>query len=208
MVITIFGASGKVGSLVVAEALSRGHQVRAFIHHSNALPDHPNLSIEHGDIHDKEAVEQAIVGSQAVVSALGSWGTPTKDILTVATGNIIPAMHSAGIERIVSLTGSDAHDVHDNPSLSRKLTHALIGLVGRKILNDGEQHIRLLRASELDWTVLRSPIMSNGARIFYKLSLRPVVAWPPIPRRAVAKAILDQLDGAGYRKEAPFIHHY
>lgn len=208
MVITVFGASGKVGRLVVAEAIARGHTVRAFIHHTNTLTDDPHLTIIQGDIHDKQAVANAIYGSQGIISTLGSWGTPSKDIVSTGIRNIIAAMTSMGIDRIVSITGSDAYDSTDRPTLGRLCSHFVAKLAAGKVLADGEEHIRLLRASKLDWTVLRSPVMTNGARIFYKLSLRPVASWRPIPRKAVAKALLDQMDGPGYSAAAPFLHRY
>lgn len=208
MVITVFGASGRVGRLVVAEAIARGHVVRAFVHNTNKLVANPSLTIIQGDVHDRQTVAAAVYGSKAVISALGSWGTPSKDIVTTAIRNIIPAMESAGVDRIISLTGSDAYDSADKPTVGQRCSHLFGKLVAGKIIADGEEHIRLLRASTLDWTVLRSPVMTNGAGIFYKLSLQPVASWRTIPRKAVAKAMLDQLDGVGYSSAAPFLHRY
>ena len=208
MVITVFGASGKVGRLVVSEALARGYSVRAFIHRSNILTDHPLLDIMQGDIHDPSSVAQAISGSQAVISALGSWNTAQKDILTSGMQTILPIMKASGIERIVSLTGSAAHAPQEHISPARKLEHIFGSVVARRILIDGEEHIRLLRDSGVDWTVLRSPVMSASPRIFYKLSAKPPKIWETIPRKAVARAMVDQLDGASYTTAAPFLHQY
>jgi putative NADH-flavin reductase len=208
MIITVFGASGRVGRLVVAEAIARGHTVKAFVHRTNVLGDNPHLTIVQGSVHDRRAVAAAVYGSQGVISTLGSWGSPRKDIVSTGMRSIIPAMESAGIERIVSITGSDAYDSTDELTLRRRCSHLFARIAAGKILADGEKHIKLLRTSSLDWTVLRSPAMTNGARIFYKLSLQPVASWQPIPRKAVAKALLDQLDGPGYSAAAPFLHRY
>ena len=206
MIVTVFGASGKVGRLVVGEALARGHTVRAFVHRTNGLAPHPLLTIEQGDIYDVSAVSQAVHGSEAVISTLGSWGSRNKDVVSTAIRHIIPAMNAAGIDRIISLTGADSYDVTDTLTFSRRCWHSFARLVAGKILADGEEHIRLLRASALDWTVIRSPAMTNSARIFYTLSMRPVVVWKAVPRRAISKAIVDQLDGASYSNASPFIH--
>jgi putative NADH-flavin reductase len=208
MLIVIFGASGKVGRLAVAEALARGHQVRAFVHRHHGLKPHPQLTIIKGDIHDPSAAWAAVSGCQAVISTLGSWGTPSKDIVSSGMRHIIPAMEQQGVERIVTLTGAEAWDSTDHPNLGRRLSHALARLGAGKILADGEEHIRLLRQSQLDWTALRSPVMTGSARIFYKLSLQPLQPWQTIPRRAVVKALIDQLDGAGYSQAAPFLRRY
>lgn len=205
MQITVFGASGKVGRLVTAELLGRGHDVRAFVHSQTNLPDDQKLTVLQGDIRDQAAVTSAVSGSQAVLCALGSWGTKSKDIVSSGMRTIIPGMSQAGIERIVSLTGADARDVADRPSAMQSLTHSAIGLFAPSILHDGEEHIRLLRGSDLDWTVLRSPVMTNGGNL-YKLSLGQPKPWQTIPRRAVAKAMADQLDGPSYSQAAPYIH--
>lgn len=208
MVITVFGASGKVGRLVVAEALARGHSVRAFVHRTHNFPSSTQLTVIQGDIYDKESVANALFGSQVVISTLGSWGTPKKDVVSSGMQAIIPAMQSFGIDRIVSLTGAGAYIDGEKNSIGRQCGHMFGKLFAGKILVDGEKHIKLLQSSGLDWTVLRSPVMTDGARIFYKLSMRPVAMWQTIPRKAVAKALLDQLDGASYSNASPFIHRY
>jgi putative NADH-flavin reductase len=208
MLIVIFGASGKVGRLAVAEALARGHRVRAFVHRHSNLPANPALVTVRGDIANPEEVLAAIQGCEAVISTLGSWGTASKDIVATGVRHCLPAMKQAGIDRIITLTGAEARDATDKPKMFQRLTHILAKLAAGKILADGEEHIRLLRGSGLDWTALRSPVMTGSPRIFYKLSLSPPNPWETIPRRAVAKAILDQLDGPAYSKTAPFIRAY
>ena len=147
-------------------------------------------------------------GSDAVISTLGSWGTPSKDIVSSGITAIIAAMQTCGVERIVSLTGADAFDSTDKPTFLRKLSRSFGLLVAGKILRDGEAHIRLLRESQLDWTVLRSPVMTNTSRIFYTLSMVAPKPWATMPRKAIAKALVDQIDGSAYNQAAPFIHRY
>lgn len=206
MQLVIFGASGKVGRLAVAEALERGHYVRAFVHRNNRLKPHSRLHVVQGDIHDRKAVLGALDGCQAVICTLGSWHSKEKDIVSSGMRSIIPAMQAIGLERIISLTGADARDSTDRPDLLGRSSRLTLGIIAGKIIADGEQHIRLLRASGLEWTVLRSPVMTNGAEIFYKLSLQPQRPWRTITRRAVAKALLDQLDGPAYAREAPYLY--
>src|SRR4051812_5760179 len=105
MKVTVFGANGKVGQLLISSLLKDGHEVVAFIHKKNNLPKNPKLKIVKGDIYNKEDVEKALRDSQAVLSALASWGTPRKDVLSAAMKKIIPAMQKTGIKKIVSLTG-------------------------------------------------------------------------------------------------------
>lgn len=208
MLITIFGANGKVGRLVVAEALSRGHTVRAFCRSQPRFVAHPALTIVRGDIHDASAVETALRGSDAVISTLGSWGTPTKDILTTGIRNIIAAMQSANVRRIVSLTGADARAPGDSLSLLHNLSHAAIQLFAKKILVDGEQHIYILAASKLEWTVIRSPVMVGLSHSsHYALSDSRPLPWQTVSRRAVAASMVDAIDNKSHYRSAPFVHN-
>jgi putative NADH-flavin reductase len=205
MKIVVFGASGQVGRQVVQKLLDHGNQVRAFVHGNNPFNDDENLEVITGDIHDQGSVKKAVVGCDAVVSTLGSWGTKQKDILSSGMINAIAAMQSARIERIVSLTGAAAFDEHDNPSLVDKTARLLTKLTARKILEDGEKHIELLRSSQLGWTVVRSPIMLGGESSGYELSHKSPLPWATIQRADVSSAIVTLVEGHEYTQASPFI---
>ena len=207
MQITVFGASGKVGKQVVELALAQKLEVVAFVHSKNPFEPKPGLSVVKGDINDAEAVKKAVEGSDAVISTLGSWGTKDKNSLTVGMRNIIPAMETSKPTRLITLTGSGATWSGDKPSIFDKASHILLGLVARKILEDGEEHLRLLDASDLDWTAIRSPVMSSKSVSGYKLSYKPPSLVAKIPREAVAKCLIDQIEDIDFIRQAPHIHH-
>ncbi|HET6924679.1 MAG TPA: NAD(P)H-binding protein [Candidatus Saccharimonadales bacterium] len=207
MQVTVFGASGKVGHLVVEELLARGHTVVAFIHRRQLFVPNNRLIIKTGDIYDAAAVAEALRGSDAVISCLGSWGPKGRDVLSAAMRNIIPAMREQKISRIVTLTGSGA----TAPQEKTGVGHGLIMKVFRpfpagKVFNDGEEHMRLLAASGLDWTTVRSPVMTNFGGASYRLDVGPGSQLRPIARAAVANALVDQLDDTRWLHRAPVIY--
>lgn len=204
MRVTVFGASGNVGRLVVEEALRRGYEVVAFTHSQSKLPKRAGLSVKQGDVHDSETVAAAIKGSDAVISALGSWGTPSKDILTAGMRGIVPAMQANGVKRVISLTGSDARAAGDDLSVIHRISRNLFKIIGRRIINDGERHIRVLEASGLDWTVLRSPRMSKRGSA-YRLGRKRPAPWASVGHESVATCLVDQLTDTEHIKQAPFI---
>jgi putative NADH-flavin reductase len=207
MKVVIFGASGRVGSLLVAEMLRRNHEVTAFIFGPNPFKDDDRLIVLSGDIHSNKDVLEAIKSQDAVMSALGSWGTNSKDILSSAIENIIPAMESEKIKRIVTLTGADARDKYDKPSLLQKLTRNLLSAMNPKIMRDGEDHIKYLRASKLDWTVLRSPVMTDsGMYGNYKLRMTLPHFWQTINRKDVCLAMCDLVESKAHLKQSPVIY--
>lgn len=205
--ITVFGASGRVGSLVIEQALAKGYSVVAFVHHKPKFADQPNLKVVQGDIHTPADVSSAVKGSSAVISALGSWGTKSKDIVCSGTQNIIPAMKNEGVQRIITLTGSDARAAGDKLGWLHRLTHSLINISpARKILIDGEKHVKLLEASDLDWTTVRSPVMNQrGKALDYRLEDKRSLPWATINRRSVADSLVDLIENKQYSRKAPFI---
>lgn len=205
MQVTVFGASGKVGRLVVQRLLDDGYAVVAFVHKTTPVA-HSKLKTVTGDVHDAKAVSQAVQGSDIVISTLGSWGTKSKDILSSAMRTIIPAMQSAGIKRIVTVTGSGAYAPGDTPSIIDIVGHFTFGIIAKKIITDSEAHLQLLHDSGLDWTVIRSPVMTGSNRTGYTLTSTAPLPWEVVSRFAVAKAIVDQVSAHPKSLAAPFIH--
>lgn len=207
MQVTVFGASGKVGRLVVAELLERGQSVVAFVHSNNPLSAQSGLTVIKGDTANVADVAKALISSQAVISCLGSWGQPGRNVLTTAMDVIIPAMEEQDIKRIVTLTGSGALAPDVVPSFGHKLAIKLLSpFPAGKVFHDGEQHMKLLASSTLDWTSLRSPIMKNDGSSTYTLDEKPASAFGRLPRSAVVMALVDQLETQDYLHRAPVIN--
>lgn len=204
--VTVFGATGRVGRQVVDLLLADGHAVVAAVHGEADMPTHTNLTTRRVDVYDQASVARAVKGSDTVVSALGSWGTKNQNVLSAGVTNIIAAMESQSIRRIVSLTGAEARAQGDSLGIIHRLMHIALLVIAPKILRDGEAHIAALEASHLDWTVVRSPIMSaaQGAREG-KLSLARPLPWQRIARSAVAAQMVELVQGDTWVGQAPFI---
>jgi len=73
MRLTVFGATGRIGSEVVRQALAAGHEVAAVVRDPArlAVPAGPGLGVVTADVMDPAQIGPAIKGSDAVVSALG-----------------------------------------------------------------------------------------------------------------------------------------
>lgn len=186
--------------------MRRGHMVTGFAYNKVTIQDSESIRFVFGDVHDSKAVAKSLEQADCVISVLGSWGTPTKDILSAGMRNIIPTMQKNGIKRIVTLTGADARDVVDNPNLLNRFTHTLFGIIAGPVMRDGEKHIELLRKSSLNWTVIRSPIMTNGqSGKGYRLQKKLIGPWYTIPRVLVAKSLLDIVESDEFSCSAPVI---
>lgn len=204
--VTVFGASGRVGRLVVSDLLAGGYTVVGAVRNVSSLNPQPNLIIRKADIYDQASVEAAIRSSDAVISTLGSWGTTKKDILSSGMASIIPAMEAQSIERIITLTGAEARAPGDHLGIIHRMMHTFLGIMAGKVLVDGEKHIALLAGSQLDWTAVRSPIMIAGASSKSRLNAKRPYPWSLIRRQSVVRALLSCLETDSHVKEAPFCH--
>ena len=205
MQITVFGASGRVGQRVIEVAQENGHSVIALVHAHNPFIESETLRVVEGNIQDESSVRTALKGSQAVISTLGSWGTINKDILSSGMEVIIPAMQASGIRRIISLTGADAQMPNEHPRILQSMSHGIFTMLAPKIMADGERHLRLLQASNLDWTCVRSPVMNNYGKVTYVFRMKWPLPFRTINRQAVAMAMVDQLAANDCIKKAPTI---
>src|SRR5215213_3310193 len=106
MKIVVFGASRGVGWNVVEQALEAGHSVTAFVRSPSGFTmKYPNLTVYQGDAMNAAAVEKAIAGQDAVISALGPTRPPVPEMMETAAKNIVTGMKKHGVRRLVSTTG-------------------------------------------------------------------------------------------------------
>jgi uncharacterized protein YbjT (DUF2867 family) len=202
--ITVFGATGHVGQLVVKDLIRRGYRVTAFVH-SRTLTPPPGVHIVTGDISDPGTVRKALEGSQALISCLSSWhGKPDKNILTTAMQTTLQVADSP--LRIISLTGSVAFVSSDHPNLIDRVFRWGISLIGGAVIRDGETHIQLLSESNQPWTVLRSPVMNNRGTSTYTLSNQIAPPWGTIKREAVAHCLVDLIEDSSAHHKTLTIH--
>jgi putative NADH-flavin reductase len=95
--ILVYGASGKVGKAVVAEALDRGHFVTAVSRDPAALSvRHDRLSAERGDLLDIESIRRLLEGQDVVVlsvrGVIGKTRKPESALQFIAVKNIVGVM--------------------------------------------------------------------------------------------------------------------
>ncbi|MFD0944182.1 NAD(P)-dependent oxidoreductase [Savagea faecisuis] len=157
MNITIFGATGRVGSLVMQRALDEGHAVTAFVRDASRLKQQPTKQVI-GDVRVKEDVFQAIEGADLVVSALGTDKTTT---LTEAIPSIIAAMKQFGVKRIVTVGTAG---ILQSRTDSSKVRYEA-GDSNRKLTFAAEEHHRVydqLKATSLDWTIVCPTYLPDG----------------------------------------------
>ncbi len=163
MKIVIFGANGPTGRLATAQALAEGHAVTAFTRQPDAFPiRHENLRVTHGDAFDAASVDRAIEGQDAVLSTLGvPFGRKKITVYSEGTAHILAAMERHGVRRLVSVSSSAAdpavrfHDTEGGFFFEKILKPMVVFALGRALYADMWRMEVMLRASDVDWTVIR-----------------------------------------------------
>lgn len=207
MKVVIFGANGRVGTLLTHALLDRGHQVTAFVHGSSN-GEHKHLKVVTGDIYDATLVADVIASQDVVVSTLGSWGTKNKDILATGVTHMLAAMKQHAVPRIVTLTGTAALLPNEKVTLLTKIDRQLLARIDKKILQDGERHLALLTESDTNWTSLRSPIMNTkGDPTRYHVNHHHTLPFATVHRGSVVNAMVDIIENQDpWLSQAPCLH--
>jgi hypothetical protein len=107
MKIAVIGANGHTGRIVVKDALARGHQVVAVARTAQLPePDDPNLTNARADVRDAGALTRALVGTDAVISALGVGASRAgTDLYSTGVSNTLAAMKSNGAAKLAVISG-------------------------------------------------------------------------------------------------------
>ena len=205
--VAIFGASGRTGRQLVRQAIDRGHRVKAFARTPARIDvEHDRLEIVQGDVQDPAAVERAVAGADAVISALGpTENTPDRQV-TKGTRHIVEAMHRHGVHRLVITGGAGVGDPNDRPTVVNRLIGVLLRLVARNVYEDMRGAVEVVRSSNLDWTVVRLPRLTDDpATGTVRSGYLGGDVGMRIGRADAASFILDQLDADRDLRAAPVI---
>ena len=109
MKLTLIGASGFVGSAVLNEALSRGHQVTAIVRHPEKITlQSEHLSVVPGDVINTMALAELIKGSDIVISAYNAgWTNPDLyNEFLKGSQSIQEAAKQSGVKRLLVVGGA------------------------------------------------------------------------------------------------------
>src|SRR5437870_784751 len=103
MKLTVFGASGGIGTELVRQGLDAGHHVTAVVRETSrlAVEPHPNLKVVVADVMDPVAIAPAMAGREAVLSALGTRVSGPTTVNSDGARSIIQAMQDAGVRRLL-----------------------------------------------------------------------------------------------------------
>ncbi len=192
MRLTVFGATGGIGTELVGQALARGHKITAVVRDPARMrvPAEASLTVTTADVMDSSAIKQVLDGTDAVVSALGPRRGGPPDILTSSMRAVLAAMDATGTRRLVAVSASGFFVEEGEGLLTGKIAKPLLRRILRDNAADTRQMEQLITARTTEWTIMRPAQLTNAAHKPYKVALDRY-AGPRIARADVADAILS-----------------
>jgi hypothetical protein len=205
MKLSIFGASSASGKLLVEKALMAGHEVTAFVRNAEKLEiAHEKLKVITGDALNSVQVDDAIKGSDGVLSTLGPKGKPMMVMAAESTRNIISAMEKYGVKRLVVVSVAGVAVAQDKRGFN--IIGALIKLLLKSVFIDRENQLAILESSTVDWVAVRVPRLTNDAATG---SVRAFFGNPSpsmkVTRADMADFMLKQLTENQWLRQSPII---
>jgi putative NADH-flavin reductase len=175
MKLTIFAATGGIGRHLLEQSVTAGHEVTAVVRDPKKLSTSARIVRADLSAPDARALRSAVAGADAVLSGLGARYRSEAGIAADGTRAIADAMQAVGTRRIIVVSAAPISTVpspgRPNPPkhdpgegfFMRNLLSPMIKTVLRRIYADLARMEDVLRASGLDWSIIRPPRLTNGA---------------------------------------------
>jgi nucleoside-diphosphate-sugar epimerase len=209
MKLALFGATGAAGILLTQKALAAGHGVVVYARNPSKMSiAHERLTLVKGELNDESAIDGAIQGRDAVISLLGPTPKSSGRPLTLGMSAIVAAMKRNGVRRLIAISTPSSPDPADGSAFSFGLAVRMVRTLVAEGYADIVGEAEVVRASDLDWTVVRLPMLTNkegssppaagyigspGIRLFW------------LSRNVLADFLLSQLDDSTWLRKAPVI---
>jgi putative NADH-flavin reductase len=206
--LTIVAATGGIGRHLLQQALDAGHDVTAAVRNPGRLPHDVPVATVDLAAPDQATLETAVAGADAVLSGLGPRSASETGVAERGTRALADAMAAVGGRRLVVVSAAPVstlpspgrpHPPRKDPGegfVMRRLATPMIKRVLRTHYADLARMEDVLRAGDLDWTVVRPPRLTDGSlvgtyRTAHEQNLRR--GWR-ISRADVAHCMLALLD--------------
>lgn len=197
MRILVIGGTRGLGKAVVRAAFEAEHTLTVLARHAGELEAPVSgVRMVMGDVGDAADVERAVAGQDAVVWTVGV--APTRrpvHVFSRGTQYMLASMERFGVRRLLCVTGMGTGDSKGQGGF---LQAAIMQpLLRRTTRADKHRQEAQIRASALDWTIVRPAALTDGpATGTYTARVLPDVAIARRIRRADVAAFIVRNVGA------------
>lgn len=207
MNLAVFGASGGVGAAVLTLAQSRGWSVRGLIRPSSQCKEEARVEIIRGSLDSPTDVLRTLHGAHAVLCLYGSRSAQSTPFCAHATLQIIAGMQMLGLRRLLCLTGAMVGVLPSSVSLALRAMAAAYQYWCPELAADASEQERVVINSQLDWTLVKPPRLTNSAAMHLIRSgpTLPVGLLSRISRSDLATFLLDEARDSQHLQERVYV---
>jgi putative NADH-flavin reductase len=119
-------------------------------------------------------VAATVSGTAAVCCVFGPRSPYPEAFCARATENVIAAMRTAEVRRLVCVTGAMAGELPPNVGLAMRLLASIFRRRLPYIAEDRSEQERSIMASALDWTIVKPPRLTDGP-LTHRVSADPAL---------------------------------
>jgi putative NADH-flavin reductase len=160
MKVLVVGATGATGIELVQQAAAAGHEVTALARDPAKVPERSGVRAVQGDVLEPATLVPAVAGQDAVLNVIGARKDSPADIRTVGMRHLVAAMKEQGVGRLVAISSFGAGDSHGQGGFMYSKVIAPLFL--KKIIADQDGSEEVVKASGLEWTIVRPTRLTDG----------------------------------------------
>lgn len=178
--IVLFGASGRTGKAILAQANNLGINVCCVTERNP-----PEMKMR-----------AKIRGMDAAIIVFGP-RPPYKDIFCAeATERIIAAMKKEGVKRLICQTGAMIGDYSKNRNIFYRIMSRIFRMTNPEGYKDRVLQEKNIVESDLCWTIIKPPKLTDSLKMMkvYSGEDLKVGLMSKISRRSLATFVIDKLD--------------
>ncbi|OCK49945.1 epimerase [Chryseobacterium sp. CBo1] len=206
-IIAVIGGTGKSGKYLVHSLLEKKYSIKLLIRNpENFQLQNPLIEIVKGDARDYHSVLKLLENCNVVLSTLGQ-PKGEKTIFSDATKNIISAMNHYQIKRYIVTTGLSVNTPFDNKNENVKLATDWMYQNYPETTVDKQKEYELLTQSNLDWTLVRLPLINLTDDSFKTETSLEDCRGKNISATDLGEFLVSQIDDETFIKKSPFLYN-
>jgi uncharacterized protein len=200
MNVILYGASGSIGSRILNELMTRGHNVTAVVRNPEKLPN--GVHSKRDDLSALDRIAEVIRGADAVISAYAPPPGDTDQIVGVTERQIAAIRKVGNGTRLIVVGGAAQLEVA--PGVTALEAGLAAGMIPPEWVPPARSHgkaLDLLKACDINWTYFAgAPLFEPGQRTGkFRLGTDQLITdenggWSRISFEDYAVALVDELE--------------
>ena len=207
MKIAVLGSTGFVGKVLLKKILEKGFQIKTLVRNPEKLGMYKEkVEFIQGNVFQTDKLEETVRGTEVVLSTVPpERNTYKPEKYAKAMKDMIAVLERNAIKRFIHIGGA-AHDgENENWTVGRRLLRLFLNCVWKPGLVAKQLEWEVLKASNLDWTLVRPPLITKGQPMGNVLADETNLSKTSVNVEDLANFMLELITSDKWIKKAPLV---